>query len=68
MESLKEILPQKLKCELTHAEERLLGAVQDGTFADFRTGKEEEDDPEKSEKWGVERTIRSDLIYWLCTN
>lgn len=68
VEILKELLPQKLKDGLTPAEERLLETVQDGTFADFKIGKEEEDNPEKAETWGAERIIRSDFIYWLCTN
>ena len=49
MEPLKNILPEKLREGLTPAEEKLFEHVQDGTVADFRTGYEEKDNPEKAD-------------------
>ena len=66
--SLKDLLPETLKPGLTPAEEKLLEAAQKGQEADLRSGREEEDNPEHSENWGPERTIRAEFLYWLCTD
>jgi len=66
--TLKDLLPEKLRKDLTPAEEKLLESSQEGAEADFRSGDQEKDNPENSEKWGSERTIRAELLYWLCTD
>lgn len=67
MPELKDILPDQLK-PLSEAEEKLLGDVQKGYPPDFTTGDDEIDNPENSEKWGTDRTIRSELLVWICTS
>ena len=60
---------------LSAAEERLVRAAPDGTVADCR-GLGGGDDPEKAdgtlgapdEKWPDTRTVRADLIRWLCVD
>jgi hypothetical protein len=66
--TLKDLLPEKLKPGLTPAEEKLLEAAQQGSVADFKSGDQEKDNPENSEKWGPERTLRAEFLHWLCTN
>ncbi|MBI5747906.1 MAG: hypothetical protein HZA00_02190 [Nitrospinae bacterium] len=68
MKNLIDLLPEHLKDGIKPAEERLLEAVQKGDPADFRRGEEEIDKPEKADKWGNERIIRSEILYWLCTS
>lgn len=63
-----DLLPENLKEGITPSEERLLKAVQKGNFANFRSGDKEIDKPENADKWGNERIIRSEILYWLCTN
>jgi len=66
--TLKDLLPEKLRKDLTPAEAKLLESTQEGAEADFRSGDQEKDNPENSEKWGPERTLRPELLYWLCTD
>jgi hypothetical protein len=60
---------------LMPAEKTLLEAAQKGIPADFRTVKNEglenidpKDDPANAKNWGPVRTIRAELIRWLCTD
>jgi hypothetical protein len=73
-QTLKDILPDNLKKGLTPAEKVLLEDAQKGVPADFRTVKNKEiekidpkDDPANAKNWGRERTIRAEIIRWLCT-
>ncbi len=68
MKNLIDILPEHLKEEITPAEERLIEAVQKGNPVDFRSGDKEIDKHENADKWGNERIISSEILYWLCTN
>ncbi len=66
--TLKGLLPQELRKDLTPAEEILLDKAQQGERADFTTGDEETDKPENADTWGDDRRIRADLLYWLCVD
>ena len=68
MENFKDILPKDLKDGLTDTEETLLGTAQKGWQLDFRIGDKEKDDPKNAAAWAPERTIRAELISWLCTD
>ncbi len=68
MPTLKDILPQNLITELTPAEEAILDKAMKGEAADFTTGDKETDDPNSADNWGVDRTIRPEFMYWLCTD
>lgn len=68
MKNLIDILPEKLKEGISPAEVRLLESAQMGDLADFRSGDKEIDKPEKADKWGNERIIRADLLYWSLIN
>ena len=66
--TLLDILPEELKKGLKPSEEILLNKAQTGEYADLRTGDAQGDDPRNAEEWGEERMIRSEFIYWLCTD
>ena len=67
MENLIDILPEKFRSGPTRAaEEYFLDKAQKGEPAVFTTGDEKKDDPANAADWGEDRTIRSELIYWLC--
>jgi len=68
MEYLRDILPNELKKGLTPAEKILLESVVKGREAVFLTRNAELDNPKNSAEWGIERTIRTTLIYWLCVS
>jgi len=61
-------LARKAFGTLNSAEETLLQKVAAGEVADFTTGDPNVDDPAKADGWGEERTLRAELIVWLCTN
>jgi hypothetical protein len=65
---LDEILPDQLKEHLTPAERRLLECIASGKEADFSAPDESQNDPTQGAAWGPDRTIRSALFFWLCTN
>jgi len=66
--TLKGLLPQELKKDLTPAEKILLAKARKGELADFRSGDKETDRPENADNWGDQRRVRADLLYWLCTD
>lgn len=65
MINFEDIIPDELKQHLSGAEKALL---KNHASWDFSSGKEETDDPKNAVKWGPERTIRAELLFWLCTN
>jgi hypothetical protein len=65
---LDEILPDRLREELTPAEQWLLARVAGGGEADFSAPDENQNDPTRGAAWGPDRTIRSAFLFWLCTN
>ena len=67
MTNLIEILPEKFRSGLTEAERKLLVTAQEGVPSVFLTGDKEKDDPANAADWGPDRTVRADVIYWLCT-
>ncbi len=50
---------------LTPAEEKLLGASNEGQFAQYSSADPAANDPEHGGSWGSERTIRAEIIYAL---
>jgi hypothetical protein len=52
--------------ELTQAEIRLFESVANGSFTDYSSGIEEENDPANAHAWGEERSIQADRVLWLC--
>ena len=64
----KSLLPAKLKNGLTPAEKTVLERTQKGEPADLRSGKKEDDKPENAGKWGPDRTVRAEFLYWLCAD
>jgi hypothetical protein len=62
------ILPDRLKEHLTPAEQRLLECIANDEEADFSAPDENQNDPTQWAAWGPERTIRSALLFWLCTD
>jgi sRNA-binding regulator protein Hfq len=65
---LKDLLPPPLEKDLTEAEKKLLEAAPKGEIADCRSGNAEIDKPENSDRWDESRTIRAEVLYWLCTD
>lgn len=53
---------------LSTAEVSFIRSVAKGQSSDFCTRIDDEDNPANSDHWGVERTIKSNLITWLCAN
>jgi|GEM_PF-1750598 len=53
---------------LTAAELKLLEAVTTGTFAHCGSANEAENDPNNAAVWENDRTIRSSIVNWLCTD
>jgi hypothetical protein len=51
---------------LTDAEKTLLHAVIAGDVADYSSPNDAENDPQHAETWGASRTIRAQVIRWLC--
>jgi hypothetical protein len=68
MQTLRDILPQHLITGLTPAEETVLDKAIIGDVADFTTGDTEMDTLDNAGNWGNDRTIRSEFMYWLCTD
>jgi hypothetical protein len=66
METLKKLAADQFG-ELTAAENKLLEAMTIDTLAQCG-GPDEENDPTKAGEWGDDRTIRSSIVRWLCTN
>ena len=64
---LLELLPKRFR-PLTSAEENLLKAVPTPDPADCSSDNDEQNDPAQADTWGDERTIRADLIRWLCVD
>ena len=54
--------------DLTAAEVKLLGSVNDGVPADCAGPAPEHNDPNQASHWDQDRTIRSSIIRWLCTD
>lgn len=53
---------------LTAAELKLLEAVPAGTVAECGSADAAENDPNKADSWKEDRTIRSSIIKWLCSD
>ena len=53
---------------LTTAEEKLFRAVADGSLADYRAKKPEDNDLSNAKNWPAERSLKSVRITWLCIN
>lgn len=53
---------------LTDAELKLLDAVTTGTVAQCGSTNEADNDPNNASTWPDERTIRSPIVQWLCTD
>src|ERR1700752_950151 len=53
---------------LTDAELKLLEAATNGTVAQCRLTNEHENDPNNAATWTDDRTIRSPIVKWLCTD
>ena len=53
---------------LTEAEVKLFRKVVNGEIADCSDESEKNNDPNGAEKWGYERVIRANQIWWLCTD
>lgn len=54
--------------DLTAAEVKVLQAAALGEDADCQTNVAEEDDPARAHVWGEDRTVRADLLRWLCVD
>ncbi len=61
-------LARKKFSTLTPAEEKLFQTVAEGAIADYRTKNTEDNEPSKAKGWGVERSLKSDRITWLCSD
>lgn len=66
--TLKELIPEKLRKNLTGAESRLIDAARNGEPLELRAKKPEIDDPANADAWGTERTIRTEFLRWICTD
>lgn len=53
---------------LTGAEIKLLDAVSTGTPAQCGSANEADNDPNNASTWPDERTIRSSIVQWMCTD
>jgi hypothetical protein len=53
---------------LTPAEVKLLKTITSGGLADCRYPVSDQNDPEEGSSWPQDRTIRSSIFRWLCTN
>jgi hypothetical protein len=53
---------------LTAAEERLLDSVADGEEADYESPTNAKNDLRYADTWGPERTIRAEVLRWLCAD
>jgi hypothetical protein len=62
------MLPVEQFPDLTDAERTLLRAVTAGELADYRSPNAAKNDPQHTETWGVSRTIRAQVIRWLCSD
>jgi hypothetical protein len=68
---LEGILPEKFRGNLSEAEKRLLRAAPEGDWAVCGKNSEDGDasnDPSLLQGWGFDRTIRAELLRWLCTD
>jgi hypothetical protein len=52
--------------DLTEAEETFLRHAAAGDSADYKSSTEAENDPHHADAWGEWRTIRAQVIRWLC--
>ncbi|MBI4822996.1 MAG: hypothetical protein HY805_02045 [Nitrospirae bacterium] len=67
MSNLIKSLPKRLKSGLTPAEEKLLKDIENNEETIFSEGTDI-GDPKNANQWGFNRTIRAELLHWLCTN
>jgi len=65
---LEALLPPELSEGITPAEKILLHKAEIGEPANFQIEKENEDDLVNAPNWGPERIIRSEILFWLCTD
>ena len=61
-------LAEKQFPDLSGAEKKLINAAAAGQEADYRSDDADTDDPGKWEHWGPQRTIRAEVIRWLCVD
>ena len=54
--------------DLTKGEKALLYATEKGQFADLSSKNRNENNPEDGLSWGDDRTVRSEVLAWLCTD
>jgi len=73
--TLAEIALREKLGALKRSEIKLLRCVAAGEPADYREHNKEKDDPDKKKddpsnasEWGENRTLRAEIINWLCTN
>lgn len=64
---LVKLLPKRFG-QLTPAEEKLVVFAIYGALVDCSSDNDEENDPAQADTWGEGRTIRADLIRWLCVD
>lgn len=67
MVSLQQLATNKFG-PLTDAELKLLDAVPTGTIAQCGSANEQDNDPNNASAWPDQRTIRSSIVQWLCTD
>ncbi len=65
---LESLLSDQDRNSLTPAEKTLLSLIQMGRPVFLQSGNEHNDKPENADKWGIDRTIRANLLSWLCTD
>lgn len=53
--------------DLTPAEEALFTGIAAAGRVDFRSGDKKIDDPAQADQWGADRTLRAEVLAWLCT-
>lgn len=66
--TLQDLLPPLLSRDLSRAESEVLDKAQNGGVADFGVDDPIIDGPTKAGLWGGDRTVRSELLEWLCSN
>ena len=67
-EHLRSLLPLPFRYSLTAAERQLIAQLVSGDVANCTTGDAAADDPAKADAWGPERTIRAEVLAFLCTD
>lgn len=70
--SVPEFLRAKVGEDLTPAEQRLVREMGEGKLIDYAPGEEidfhELSHREAAQAWGPERTIRAEVLYWICVH